>query len=439
MDNRIVLIGAGSTSFGLGIVSDIFKSKVFEGCTIILHDVNKDALINTQNIVNKFKEINQINVTIESIHSRKEALKNADFCIISIEVGNRFELWEQDWRIPQQYGIKQVFGENGGPGGMFHSMRIIPPILDICDDISKICPDAFVFNYSNPMQRISHTVTTKYPDLKYTGLCHEIASMERHLPQILNTPFSNIEIIAGGLNHFSILVDAKFKDSGKDAYPEIRIKVHEYFNNYVNNHDGNESKPGAERGVFFELFNRYNYLPITTDSHLGEYLQWAYSVADHDGILEFYNNYKKKSQNFYDSEDKYDSFFDSDSKIINERIIPIMEGIVTDLNYEESAVNIPNQGFIEYLPDGIVVEVPGLISKDGVSGIKIENYPKNFASLLLNQVSVIELTTEAILNQSRNIAFQALLADPVVDNVGDAEKMLNTILNLQSPYLDYLQ
>ena len=344
-------------------------------------------------------------------------------------MGNRFDLWEQDWRTPQQFGIKQVFGENGGPGGMFHSMRIIPPILDICDDISKICPDSFVFNYSNPMQRVSHAVTTKFPDLKYTGLCHEIASMERHLPEILNTPFSNIEITAGGLNHFSILVDAKFKDTGKDAYPEIRKKVPDYFKNYVNNHDGNESKPGAERGVFFELFNRYNYLPITTDSHLGEYLQWAYSVADHEGILEFYNNYKKKCLTFHDSEDKYDGFFDSDREM-NERIIPILEGIITDLNYEESAVNIPNQGFIEYLPDGIVVEVPGLVNKNGVSGIKIENYPKGFASLLLNQVSVIELTTEAILNQSKNIALQALLADPVVDNVGDTENMLNTFLNL---------
>ena len=162
MRKKIVLIGAGSTNFGLETVSDIFKSEVFDDCTIILHDINKESLKNTQNISNKFKEKNKINVTIEATHSRKEALKNADFCIISIEVGDRFDLWEQDWRTPQQFGIKQVFGENGGPGGMFHSMRIIPPILDICDDISKICPDSFVFNYSNPMQSILHAVTKNF-------------------------------------------------------------------------------------------------------------------------------------------------------------------------------------------------------------------------------------------------------------------------------------
>ena len=71
--------------------------------------------------------------------------------------------------------------------------------------------------------------------------------------------------------------------------------------------------------------------------------------------------------------------------------------------------------------------------------MKLENYPKSFSTLLMNQVSVIELTTVAILEQSKDVALQALLADPVVDNVGAAEKLLDTILDLQSPYLDYLQ
>ena len=83
--------------------------------------------------------------------------------------------------------------------------------------------------------------------------------------------------------------------------------------------------------------------------------------------------------------------------------------------------------------------MPAFINKNGASGIKLENYPKSFSTLLMNQVSVIELTTAAILQQSKDIALQALLADPVVDNVGAAEKMLDTILDLQSPYLNYLQ
>ena len=205
---NIVLIGAGSQNFGLGIIGDIFKSQFLEGSKIVLHDINANALKITQKIANSFKEKMKADFEIISTTSRKEALKEADYCIISIEVGNRFDLWDQDWKIPLQYGVKQVYGENGGPGGLFHSMRIIPPILDICEDIQSICPNAYVFNFSNPMQRVCHAVTTKFPELKFTGLCHEIASMERQLPSLMETNFSNIEFLAGGLNDFSILLQA---------------------------------------------------------------------------------------------------------------------------------------------------------------------------------------------------------------------------------------
>ena len=133
---KIVLIGAGSQNFGLGVIGDIFKSKTLEGSKIVLHDINGESLKLTHKIAEDFKDKLNINVEISSTTSRQEALKNADFCIISIEVGHRFNLWDQDWKIPLQYGIKQVYGENGGPGGLFHALRIIPPILDICEDIS---------------------------------------------------------------------------------------------------------------------------------------------------------------------------------------------------------------------------------------------------------------------------------------------------------------
>ena len=360
---KIVLIGAGSSQFGLGTISDIFKSKVLEGSKIMLHDINKKALEKTKSTAEKYKEKLKANYIIEASTSREEALTDAHYCLISIEVGNRFDLWDQDWKIPLQYGFKQIYGENGGPGGLFHSLRITPVILDICEDINKICPNAFVFNYSNPMQRICHAVNKKYPDLKFTGLCHEIASMERQLPTLMETEYSNIEIKAGGLNHFSILLEAKYKDTQKDGYPIIKQKFYDYYSNLVNEHEGHPSKPGAERGVFFELYKQYGYLPITTDSHLGEYLQWAYSVADHEAIIDFYDNYKKRCLSFYEDDSSYNQFFDTEESKNQERIVPIIEAILNDSNIEESAVNVPNKNYISQGPNGIVAEVPGILNK----------------------------------------------------------------------------
>ena len=438
MSKRIVIIGAGSTNFGLGIVGDFFKSTILEGSTLVLHDINAKTLENTNEIALSFKEKLGVNFKIEATTSRKEALQNADFCLISIEVGNRFDLWDQDWKTPLQYGIKQVYGENGGPGGLFHAMRQIPAIISICEDIEKICPESFIFSYSNPMQRICHALTTRFPKLKIVGLCHEISSMNRQLPTLMDTNLDNIEFEAGGLNHLSILLHAKYKDSGEDGYPLIKKKFEDYYSSLVNDHEGFYSKAGAERGVFFELFKKYGYLPITTDSHLGEYLSWAYSVADHDGILDFYDNYKKRCLSFYDN-DGYEQFFDMSHPEPHERIIPIIENIVSDANALEHAVNIPNDNFIDCLPNDIVVEVPAIINKNGIHGKSLANYPKPFGALLNSQVGTIQLTTEAVLNHSKQDALFALLADPVVDNAKSAEALLDTMLSSQKDYLGYLK
>ena len=120
--------------------------------------------------------------------------------------------------------------------------------------------------------------TTKFPELKFIGLCHEIASMERQLPDLMKTDFSNINFRAGGLNHFSVLLNVNYKDTGEDGYPIIRKNFDDYYSGLVNQHEGFKSKPGAERGVFKKLFQEYKYLPITTDSHLGEYLQWLIAL-----------------------------------------------------------------------------------------------------------------------------------------------------------------
>ncbi|MDY6875775.1 MAG: alpha-glucosidase [Chloroflexota bacterium] len=422
MKNTIVLIGAGSVMFGLGTLGDIFKSKILEGSSIVLHDINPLALSKVENIAQQFVRDNKLPYTLSATTSRQDALQDATFCIISIEVGDRYALWEQDWKIPLQYGIRQIFGENGGPGGLFHSLRIIPPILEICDDINTICPDAYVFNFSNPMSRICLTVKRKYPDLKLIGLCHEVASLPMHLPRILETPFSNLVVKAGGLNHFSILLEVKYKDTGKDAYPDVRERSPAYFENM------------PERGLFREILNRFGYLPITTDSHFGEYIQWAHKVVDHKGILDFYSMYKAWCLNQV-PQSRIEGTLEEEYW----RVVPIMEGILADSHHKELAVNISNDGLIDNLPQDLVVEVPAIVDKDGVHGIKLGALPKGFAGLLYNQVAVHDLTAEAVLTGSREIALQALLVDPVVDSVKAAEETLDTILKLQSRYLGYIK
>ena len=439
MVKKIVIIGAGSTNFGLGVISDFLKSDALRGSEIMLHDINATTLEITHKIAQKYCNELASDFLISATISREEALKGADYCLISIEVGSRFELWEEDWKVPLQFGMKQVFGENGGPGGLFHSLRIIPPILEICGDIQRICADAFVFNFSNPMQRVCHAVSTKFPELKFTGLCHEIKSMERQLPLLLKTNYANIEYQAAGLNHLSILLRANYRDTGQDAYPIIKEKFNKFYSTLVNEHEGFASAPGAERGLFFELFRLHGYLPITTDSHLGEYVNWAHSAVDHAGIIDFYDNYRHRCLSFYQDESSYAHFFSSKTNERKEMVSVIIEHIEGDSGGHVNAVNIKNNGYLDCVPKDIVVEVPAVVDKNGVHGRTIKSYPLAFGGLLNAQAGVIQLTTEAVLQKSKDIAYLALLADPVVENALMARNLLDTMIMSQKKFLGYLQ
>ncbi|CAI0803842.1 Alpha-glucosidase [Serratia rubidaea] len=453
MATKIVLVGAGSAQFGFGTLGDIFQSKTLYGSEIVLHDINPASLAVTEKTARDFLAAQDLPFSISATTDRKTALQGAEFVIISIEVGDRFALWDQDWQIPQQYGIQQVYGENGGPGGLFHSLRIIPPILAICADVADICPDAWVFNYSNPMSRICTTVQRKFPELNFVGMCHEIASLERYLPEMLGTPFSNLQLRAAGLNHFSVLLEASYKDSGRDAYPDVRAKAPGYFERlpgysdilaYTRQHgklvetEGSTERdalggkdslyPWADRTLFKEVLEKFHHLPITGDSHFGEYIRWAYEVSDHRGILDFYTFYRN-----------YLGHVEPRIELkLKERVVPIMEGMLTDAGYEEAAVNIPNRGFIKQLPEFIAVEVPAIVDKKGIHGIKVE-MPAGIGGLLSNQIAVHDLTAEAVINGSRDLVIQALLVDSVNDKCRAIPELVDLMISRQSPWLDYLK
>ncbi len=452
---KITLVGAGSAQFGYGTMGEIFQSSILKGAEVVLMDINAKALEKVYLIGKAYISKHELDFSLSATTDRIQALKNADFVIISIEAGDRFTLWDQDWKTPMQFGVNQVYGENGGPGGIFHSLRIIPPILEICDDAAIHCPQAIVFNYSNPMTAIVTTILRKHPEMKFIGMCHEISSLRRYLPLILDTPFENLHIRAAGLNHCSVMLEARYRDTGKDAYPDVLAKAPAYFEkepgfsdiwDYVQRTgkvpktegaheqwkiDTQESnRPWTDRHLFRAIFETYGLLPITLDSHLGEYISWAQDVADHRGILDFYEFYRHALST--------QSWAEITAEV-HERVVPIMEGVTTDSGYEEMAVNVLNNGAIPDFPDGIAVEVPGIIHRDGITALRFDTYPKGFGALIRNYAGVYDLTAEAVLHKSRDLVLQALLACPTVNSYQRMPALVDTMIKQQNKWLRYLQ
>jgi alpha-galactosidase len=427
-NEKIVVIGAASLTFGMGTVGSIMESDILEGYTISLHDIDAKNLELVHEACEAAIKKRNLDFELESTTNRQEALKNAKYIISSIETQPRFPLLDLDYKIPLNYGCMQVSGEAGGPGALFHSLRIIPPILDICDDINTICPDAFFINYSNPMTRICLAIKRKFPSIKFVGLCHEYPHFLPTLAQILNVKIADLEVKGYGLNHFGVITECKYKATGQDAYPDLRKKGPEFLKN-VNAYDGFKFI-----GFFLE---KYGYCPYTTDSHYGEYIPWAYDKADIYAIRRFWKGYEDLMESIYEKIKKK-IIRGRGAKLVrpdHERAIPIIEGILTDSNHTEPSVNIPNDNIITNLPEDLVVECPAIINKNGINGIKYGDYPIELVGYLNNQLPVIDLCLEAIFRKSKDLVMKTILIDPLIQTYNQAENIFRDLMKANEDYI----
>ena len=182
-----------------------------------------------------------------------------------------------------------------------------------------------------------------------------------------------------------------------------------------------------------DILRIYGLLPITTDSHFGEYIHWAHNSVDHQGILEFYHNYKQWC--FMNVEvNEEDLPPDTMSSVV-----AIMQAMFSGETHYDPAVNVMNTGLLTNLPADLVVEVPAVVDKTGVHGVKMGAVPKGFAALLNHEAIVQDLVAETILTRSRHTALETLLSDPVVTSARNAEQLLDMVIEVDSPWLDYLK
>ncbi len=437
MDKKIVLIGAGSAAFGPPTFIDLNLSKVLEGSTITLVDIDTEKLQMVFEVLSEDNKKLGDKFNIEYTPNREKALKGADFVINSTEHGDRFELRWQDNTIPRNLGSTERMGENGGPGGFFHSARQIPEIIKIVKDAKRICPDAFFINYSNPMSRICLALKRTVPNLKMFGLCHQIELLApHHLPKIVDKNIEDLQIITGGLNHFAFLMGLKEKTTGKDLMPIFNDNCLTYF------------KEKWDRfhyaDLTFEIYKRFGWFPYVGDNHICEYLQFGSHYTTAQDLTDWITRMElgKRAINFqlnWFYKRLKRGKYPKDGMLIKdpsgERAIPIIEAIVQDSNSYEIAVNIPNEGIIENLPQDLVIECSGTVNKEGIQGVKLGSIPTNIAAILRIEASIQDLCVEAILRESKDLAIDCLALDVNCGSFEMAEAIFDEMMDVQKQYL----
>jgi alpha-galactosidase len=368
---------------------------------------------------------------IEAHTDRREALPGAAFVIISVAV-QRNERWRLDFQIPLRHGVKQVLGENGGPGGLLHCARNIPIVLDICHDIEALCPEALVLNYTNPEGRIC-LAATRYTNLQFVGLCHGIGMAQTVWSGVLGLSPDEVDLKAAGLNHFTWVLDARHGDTGQDLYPSFRAKLAKMDLQEI------QLSPEYSFGIKLSryLMDTYGCWPSCSDDHVGEYLSYAWEYCGLEGYdFDAANagaerRWTRLRQQAAGSE----SIDDLLERRSGERAIPIIVGVLENTHQYELAVNVPNRTCIPNLPQWAVVEIPATVDALGVHGVHVGPLPEPIAAMCRTQIAVQDRAIEAAVHGDRTAALQALLLDPVVNSISQAEGILEEMLDVHRAFL----
>lgn len=434
---KVVIVGAGSASFGRGAVVDLLSSTELRevDLEIWLVDIDQDALKRMLDLSGRLKEHFGSHARIHGTPDRREALPDADYVVVSV-ARRRYQLWEQDFRVPLAFGFKHVDGENGGPGAAFHTLRSTHLVVPICRDMETLCPEALLINFTNPESRVCLAVS-KLTTIKAIGLCHGAFGTLRYVANVLDRPEEEIDLTIGGINHFHWVLSVRSATSGKSLDRALHKAL-------LHKHDTLD--PTVAR--MFDLFGR---LPFPAAAHIAEYVSWGHETC---GLLwpmgdegrpvdGDWTSHRRRTaaevERVRRAASGEEPLGEAVTATSGELTVPIICDIEFDRDRRELSVNIPNEGgAISNLPDDAIVEIPARVNRSGVHGEKVGALPEPIAALCRTQITIQNLLVEAYSRQSREHLLQALVLDPVVDSVDRARGMMDMLLEVEADFLPEL-
>ncbi len=190
---KIAFIGAGSFIFTRNLVRDVLTFPAFRDCHIALVNTDPRKLDFARRSVNRIVGEGDYPATVTATTDRSEVLPGADAVIVTISLTGSSQRWS-DLQIPLRYGVDINVGDTRGPAGVFRMLRTLPAMLDICRDVARLCPDAVVLNYTNPMSTLCRAMQEAFPDLKTVGLCHSVQGIAGMLAYWIGAPCDEMAV-----------------------------------------------------------------------------------------------------------------------------------------------------------------------------------------------------------------------------------------------------
>ena len=431
MAKKIAMIGAGSIVFCKTLMSDIMATPALADSEFALMSLTEPKLRRMESFGRRMLKENNLPGSVWATLDRAEALRDADFVVVMIQVGgiNAFEI---DYKIPLKYGVDQCVGDTLGPGGVFRGLRTIPVLIEIARDMEKLAKNgAVMLQYANPMAT-NCLALGKSTGVQFVGLCHGVQTTLDLISRYCEVPKDEITYFCGGTNHMDWFL--KLEHKGRDLYPVLRevFERPEYY------------KSEKVRG---EVFRHFGYFMTETTGHLSEYVPWFRKnkeamdlYCDEPGFGGESGAYYTWCKTVAEKYAEHDPL-EFESAVIEDRSVEycsyIIEALVTGRPFRFMG-NVRNDGLITNLPDGCCVEVPTFADDTGIHPVAIGALPPQCAAACASNVNVQILAAEAALAGDPEAVVHAVAMDPLTSAVctlRQIREMCSEMLEAQRKWL----
>jgi len=408
---KIAYIGGGSTRAPGTMVSFIDQGPNFAGSEIVLIDMNEERLALVKTISEKMARHAGVDLTITTTTNRRSGLQDCQAVLSSFRPGG-FEARYLDESIPLKHGV--IGQETQGPGGFFMALRSINVLQGVVRDMEAVCPRAWIFNYTNPVNIVAEAVT-HHTDIPIVSLCEGPIYFPREVVAAAELDPDRLDSVMIGLNHGCWSVRHLY--AGEDVMPQVQAA-----------YERKRQEPG------FDVYKlRLLQLAATMDALPASYFQYYYYKDEVLAALkakpttraqdimamapDYWAHYREQAALDAPQLDPHRSRGGIHEL---ELAIDVMDAIFNDRK-EVWPVNVPNRGAIPGLPDDLVVEVPGFVDAHGIVPLTHGPLPRHAAGLVEMLGEYQALAAEAAWSGNRHQAIQALASNPLVLSPGKAE------------------
>ncbi|HCJ5519552.1 TPA: 6-phospho-beta-glucosidase [Klebsiella pneumoniae] len=363
-------------------------------------------------------------LTIEVVATldRESALRDADFVCSQFRAGC-LDARISDERISLKYGL--IGQETNGLGGFANACRTIPIALEIAADMERLCPDAWLLNFTNPSGMVTEAIL-RHSRIKAVGLCNVPVIMQKGITTLLQcADEKEVVMQVAGLNHFIFVRQILHK--GKEWLPEVIAEINAGRDPLVPRNIPQFRWPShllQGLGMIPCAYLRYYYMK---DDLLRQELAEAGGEGTRGEVVKqlekiLFDQYRDPHLAV-----KPKALEGRGGQYYSEAACELMNAIYNDKRIIMH-VNTRNNGAINGLPDDCAVEVSSLITASGPLPLNVAPFPEDTLRLLQLMKSFERLTIEAALTGNRHTAWRALMLNPLIVSGEKLELALDEVI-----------